>query len=73
MTDPLNNAIRRQILEIKLAEWRQQEYSAEVNHRVAVKLEDEQLKTASVDLMKKATKAIDELTEILKELDEQME
>lgn len=59
------------ILEAKLIQLKGSLYDAEIDVRIATKIEDEQLKESAIDRMKKMEKAIDELEKIVVEINEE--
>jgi len=66
----LSNGVQQAIIVRMMNEWQQMAYSAEVNVRVAERIEDDAMKQRSVEQMARAEKALDVLHKELEKLDE---
>ena len=64
----LSNEMQRAVVIRMMSEWQQMAYSAEVNVRVAERIDDDAMKQRAVEQMAKAEKALDVLREELKGL-----
>jgi len=64
----LPNEIQQAIIARMMTEWQQMAYSAEVNVRVAERIDDDTMKQRSVDQVVRAEKALDVLREELEKL-----
>lgn len=68
-----NSSIQQVILKNKLQLWQNTLYDAEVDVRLAKRLEDKQMEQTALERMKQSQKAIDWLSAELKKFTEKME
>jgi len=68
--DELTTTQKQQVIDGQAAQWRQARYNAEVNARVAERIEDSEMRARAAADMARAEKAIDALAELRVEVEE---
>jgi hypothetical protein len=64
----LSNEVQQAVIKRMVVEWQQMAYSAEVNVRIAERIQDDTMKQRSIEQMARAEKALDVLREELEKL-----